>query len=373
MKRTFAGIVMTVVAVLSAVIILSSCVSVTGQTILVAPSAENEPLISLNEAHLWLGCSNGDLYTVPLLAPSSMLRYENWLCRVEPGKLKKVAALSLEGQMSHDRIWLAGQIGSDLYYFSTADDMQSLHVVDMDTGKTVIVWISQQDQFISRDDIRIEDGTLWLRLFEHGMGNDSYGIQGDYLSVQNRKAQVVTDRIMPYQIRAKEYVLDFELGKNPKLFYRDKNREWQDTGLTCGENCSLFPTQYGLIVYNRGYANGGQQSLYLIQPSGEAVELLTFPCLYSDSAINLYHDKLYYSVKRYERYGELGMTRFENDEMEGSYIINLTDFSVEKASNMIFDGLYIFDDSGIIACDEDCNVYKLDYKGNVIDVLLESK
>lgn len=354
-------------------ICLSSCVSVTSQTILIDPSEENEPLTSLNEAHLWLGCNNDDLYSLSLLAPSPMLRYENWLCRVEPGKLKKVAKLSVARQMSHDRIWLAGQIGSDLYYFTTADDMQSLYVMDMDTGKTEIVWISQQDQFISRNDIRIEDDILWLRLLENGMGNDSYGIQGDYLFVQNRKAQVFNDRIMPYQIGAKEYVLDFELGESPKLFFREKNCEWQDTGLKCGVNCSLFPTQYGLIVYNRGYANGDKQSLYLIAPNGEAVELLTFRCLYSDSAINLYHDKLYYSVKRYEKYGSLGMTRYEDDEFEGTYIISLTDMSIEKGSDMIFDGLYIFDDTGIFACDENCNIYKLDFDGYVIDTILEVK
>ncbi len=373
MKRTITGIVTMVIVLLSVGASLASCVSVTNQTVFVSPSVETRPLIIQDQANLWLGCWEGALYVYPVFHPHSFGTAAQYLSRLEPGKLRKISKLTVAGETFLDVTTIAGQIGSDLYYFSTTDDMQSLHVVDMDTGKTEIVWISQQDQFISRDDIRSEDGMLWLRLLENGMGNDSYGIQGDYLCVQNRKAQVFNDRIMPYHIGTKEYALEFELGEDPKLFFREKNRKWQDTGLRCGENCSLFQTQYGLIVYNRGYANGGKQSLYLIQPSGETVELLTFRCLYSDSAINLYHDKLYYSVKRYERYGELGMTRFENDEIEGSYIINLTDLSAEKVSNMIFDGLYIFDDSGIIACDENCNIYKLDYKGNVIDVLLEIK
>ena len=373
MKRTVAGIIMTIVTVLGVMFSLSSCVSITGQTIPIEPSKENEPLISLNEAHVWLGCNNSELYIFPLYTPSSMLGYKNWLCRVEPGKLRKIANLSLKGQMSHDMIWLAGQIGSDLYFFSTADDMQSLHVVDMDSGKEETVWMSQQNQFISRDDIHIEDGMLWLRLLENETRSDSYGIQGDYLLVQNRTAQVFNDIVLPYKIGSKEYVLDFELGENPKLFFREKNGDWQDTGLKCGEKCSLFPTQYGLIVYSSNYSHAGYQSLYLIPPTGEALELLTFPCLYSDSAINLYHDKLFYSVKRYEKYGSLGMMRYEDDEFEGTYIISLTDMSIEKASDMIFDGLYIFDDSGIFACNDGGNIYKLDFKGNVIETLLEAK
>jgi hypothetical protein len=194
---------------------------------------------------------------------------------------------------------------------------------------------------------------------------------GDYLLVKEGNARVVSNALRPYYLGEKEYVLNYEPGYDPCLLMRERGGEWQDTGLDCGNKCTLISTQYGLVVHCSGYSKGGKQHLYLIQPTGEAVELLSFPCLYSVSAINIFEDKLYYSIQRYEKYGEIGMTRYEDDEVEGTYIINLTDLSAEKISDMIFDGLYIFDNSGIYACDEHCSVYKLDFDGNVIDTLIE--
>lgn len=88
---------------------------------------------------------------------------------------------------------------------------------------------------------------------------------------------------------------------------------------------------------------------------------------------NVFEDKLYYYVERYEKYGILGMTRFENDEIEGTFIINLKDLSVEKVSDKIYNGLYIFDDTGIYACDDKCNIVKLDFDGKMVGTLLRAR
>lgn len=364
MKKTITGIVTMVIVLLSVGASLASCVSVTNQTVFVSPSVENRPLIIQDQANLWLGCWEGWVYVYPVYHPLTFGATAQYLSRLEPGRLRKISKLMVAGETFLDVTTIAGQIGSELYFFSTADDKCSLYMMNIDTGKTETVWNGQQR--ISRNDMFINNGELWLRLFDNG-------IQGDYLLVKEGNARVVSNALRPYYLGEKEYVLNYEPGYDPCLLMRERGGEWQDTGLDCGNKCTLIPTQYGLVVHCSGYSKGGKQHLYLIQPTGEAVELLTFPCLYSVSAINIFDEKLYYSMKRYEKYGEIGMTRYENDEVEGSYIINLTDLSAEKVSNMIFDGLYIFDDSGIIACDENCNIYKLDYKGNVTDVLLEIK
>ena len=70
---------------------------------------------------------------------------------------------------------------------------------------------------------------------------------------------------------------------------------------------------------------------------------------------------------------EIGFKRSENDEMEGLYRINLLDGNIVKISDLFFDGLYIFDDTGIFACDEYCSIFKLGFDGEVIDTLLEVK
>ena len=357
-------IVKIICAMLAVASCLSACVSVTVQPIFLDPYAESHEIVIQDQAKLWLGCWEGALYVYPVFHPHSFGTAAQYLSRLEPGKLRKICKLSVAGETNSDVTTIAGQIGRELYFFSSADQMNSLYKMDLGSGKSELVWSGQQSIF--RRDIRVEGSELWLRLFDDG-------IQGDYLLVREGNARVVSNALRPYYLGEKEYVLNYEPGYDPCLLMRERGGEWQDTGLDCGNKCTLISTQYGLVVHCSGYSKGGKQHLYLIQPTGEAVELLSFPCLYSVSAINIFDEKLYYSMKRYEKYGEIGMTRYENDEVEGSYIINLTDLSAEKVSNMIFDGLYIFDDSGIIACDENCNIYKLDYKGNVIDVLLEIK
>ena len=362
MKRTFTGRVTLLIVLLSVAVTLASCVSVTNQPVSVDYSVENTPMIPQNQAHLWLGNWEGRVYVYPVYHSRAFGSAAHYLSRLEPGKLNKISKLTVAGETDSDVTTIAAQMGNELYYFSTADHMSSLHMMNMDTGKTETVWNGQQQ--ISRNDMFINNDLLWLRLFDQG-------IQGDYLLVTRGEAQVVKNELRAVSLGEKDYSLDYEMGQAPKVLIRQGDGGWQDTGLKCGSKCELISTQFGLIVHCNGYSQDGKQYLYLIQPTGEAVELLTFPCLYSVSAINIFEDKLYYSIQRYEKYGEIGMTRYEDDEVEGTYIINLTDLSAEKISDMIFDGLYIFDDSGIYACDEHCNVYKLDFDGNVIDTLIE--
>ncbi|MBR6271068.1 MAG: hypothetical protein IKR26_02810, partial [Lachnospiraceae bacterium] len=53
------------------------------------------------------------------------------------------------------------------------------------------------------------------------------------------------------------------------------------------------------------------------------------------------------------------------DVISGTYIVDLDDYSIHKINNIIFDNLYIFDNTGIYAVDIDENVYKLTSDGAV--------
>lgn len=131
----------------------------------------------------------------------------------------------------------------------------------------------------------------------------------------------------------------------------------------------MIPCEGGLLVHKQY----GDLGLYFVEEaSGEIVELFSAPCFYSVSALNVRGKDVYLSFKRFEKEGLFGVyTRFRNDEMEGTYRICLENYAVEKISDKIYDGLYIFDDTGIYACDEDCRVYKLDFDGNVIATILK--
>ena len=126
---------------------------------------------------------------------------------------------------------------------------------------------------------------------------------------------------------------------------------------------SLIPCDQGLLVHNEEQGD----LLYLIEKeSGEVIELFTVECMTSISAVNVHGDYAYLSFKRYEKHGEIGMLSYKNDTLEGTYRISLIDYSAEKISDDIYNGLFIFDDTGIYACNIDTEIYKLDFDGNRI-------
>ena len=66
------------------------------------------------------------------------------------------------------------------------------------------------------------------------------------------------------------------------------------------------------------------------------------------------------------------MLGFEKDTAEGTYRIDLTDFSVVKVSDQIYNGLYYFGGDCLYTCDEYCNIYVLDMQGNILNTVLEN-
>lgn len=128
---------------------------------------------------------------------------------------------------------------------------------------------------------------------------------------------------------------------------------------------SMIPCSEGLIIHNEGQGD----ILYFVEENtGEIVELFSVNCIVSTSAVNVHDCYAYLSLIRYSEWGELqlGVKSDPDDEVNGTYRINLKDYSVEKISSDIYTGMFIFDDSGIFACKNEGTIYKLDFEGNVL-------
>jgi hypothetical protein len=138
--------------------------------------------------------------------------------------------------------------------------------------------------------------------------------------------------------------------------------------LASAHNRCIIPYDDGLLIHN-GQLNS---LLYRIDKGGVVTELFSIPCLSSRSAVNIHGTDAYISVLRYEKYGEMGMQRYENDSLEGTYRISLMDGSVEKINNLCFDGIYNFDDTCFYCCDKDGNIYRMKFNGTATPVLLVS-
>lgn len=133
---------------------------------------------------------------------------------------------------------------------------------------------------------------------------------------------------------------------------------------------AIIPNQNGLLVYAKG---SGNFSLYWIDEFATVVELFSAPCLDSKCVFNTCGTDVYLSFKRYETWGNLGMLRFENDDMEGTWKISLTDFSVKKINDNIFRRMYNFDDTGFYCVDDDWNLFKMDFDGELVPIRVRRK
>ena len=173
-----------------------------------------------------------------------------------------------------------------------------------------------------------------------------------------------------YIIGEKAYVLE---GKREEVilmcYSTDGSEEPVEVEVPYGLK-SMIPCENGLLIHNE--TNG--DFLYFVEAeTGNVVELFTVDCIYAYSAVNVHGGYVYLSFVRYTEFGPLGLSgKFdEDDALNGTYRISLEDYSVEKISDEIYNGLFIFDDTGIYACKRDYRVCKLDFDGTVLMELTE--
>ena len=234
---------------------------------------------------------------------------------------------------------------SGMYYqrCGTAHD-QVLYLYDPTSGTSTPVLQGEEmyPQYLS------QDGTLYVSARnEYPL---CYPINGTAAGEQQLAPE-------SYTIAGKTYTVEESGSDTEVVCYDEANTKYVfDEEIPYGQK-SLIPCENGLIVHNEGWGN----ILYYIDgTSNEVIELFTVDCAVSISTVNVYQDYAYLSFSRYKA-GEFGIVGYKDDTVKGTYRINLNDYSVEKMSDDVYSGLFIFDDSGIFACDSKGNVYKLDF------------
>lgn len=133
---------------------------------------------------------------------------------------------------------------------------------------------------------------------------------------------------------------------------------------------ALVPYQEGLLLINDGYGN----LVYYIRDDGLILDVFPkFTCFSSESCINFYEHYIFVSFMRWEDWDELGLgiKRFEDDQLAGTYRIDIRDFSIEKISDKSYSGMYIFDDSGIYTCDLNGDISKISFNGEELLLIVD--
>lgn len=172
------------------------------------------------------------------------------------------------------------------------------------------------------------------------------------------------------EVGAPESVLcDYTLGErnyyatwyfSGDLSYYDASGAKESVPLAEGKEW-FIPCADGLLAMN--ITNG--TTVHYINSAGEVTELFADDCKYGVLSVNCWGDYVFVSIQRYDRYKDGALPKlYENDTQSGTYRIDLRDYSTEKISEHAYDGLFIFSNNEIFACDRFSNVHKLDFDGN---------
>lgn len=246
-------------------------------------------------------------------------------------------------------------IGNSGFYYSAETDSGDSMVFHMDPSTGESIYLCPKKPLDMRDVYYSEDSVFYYPADKE---------KNAYYPIVGKNIGDPVDACESFQLNGRTYMLQDGFNDNHVVYYDQSGQVHSlEEDIPWGFK-SLIPCDQGLLVHNEEQGD----LLYLIEKeSGEVIELFTVECMTSISAVNVHGDYAYLSFKRYEKHGEIGMLSYENDTLEGTYRISLTDYSVEKISDDIYNGLFIFDDTGIYATNKDDEIYKLDFDGNIIE------
>lgn len=160
-----------------------------------------------------------------------------------------------------------------------------------------------------------------------------------------------------------------------RLYVSDSSgRESSVDGVSTREYMAIFPVPEGIIIFGTSNIAPQPIALYYINSSGETDVI--FSC--SDTSVasfSINERYAFISLRRY-RYNPISLVRwqrYEDDDISGTYRISLEDFSVTKISEQVYEGMYIFDEDGVYACDEEKNIWYFNNDGSELRAIIKAE
>ena len=293
-------------------------------------------------ASVWIGEYNGELYfAVPWVKSNVLLgllgkrsdSYEGWLCKLSNGKPAKVVKLV---QSDSDHIDILGMSDKFIYYYS--DYFGSNLSIDTKPKILCCNVVTSEITLLYSPEIRgnanayfSDDGSISIPLYAKTEQMNYLNVMGSAVfdsseDTDETKQYVVGDKIYYLQLSDNDVV--------EHVMVRDAGGETREIPLENATRRSLIKTDRGLHIHNEGR----KDLLYYVDEKGTVEKLFSVPCALSKSAVTVYKNTVYLSFMRYEKgaKGWSAMVGFENDNVKGTYRINLDDYSMEKISDMIF-------------------------------------
>ena len=243
-----------------------------------------------------------------------------------------------------------GLLGEFAYYAKNNRDYSSysLYQYDISTGKE----------------------TLLTENLSYGFGAPTVWMDGVmYVPTPGQESYVVRNQKCTGPVQRRD---EYRFGQNLCYYENGQFVYGDSTGMALK---TLEIDLYGLLIpYHDGLlilSGRPGQLLAYIDPDGKWIDLLTTECESVEASLNYYEDTVYISFLRKGKEAFIDYTTYDNDKISGTYKINMKDYTTEKISDAFYEGIYLFDDTGLYATTTSGNIYHLDFNGNIIKKVLE--
>lgn len=286
-------------------------------------------------------------------------QFQNKLTVFENGELVEVSAIDME---------VLAFVGEYMYgYRSDNQGSCTIYAYNIETGcKTELVTLDSTicwNAYISGSYFDMS-GAYYL---PDRATKDENGHIADYFKIEKDSAVPLYSHRNEYRLQGRVYYEDVNYYSST-VYCQEDGKAAAALDISDGYPF-MIPIDQGLLIYVADYYSTPAECLYFItEESADPVCLFTERDHSYSTAINMYNENVYISIGRVS---SDGFVAIPFDPVNGTYRINLEDRSVKKLSEKVYSGLFIFDNSGIFACDMDSNVYKLDFDGNIDALLLE--
>ncbi len=304
-------------------------------------------------ANCWIGAYDGAIYFCDTKSQQCVLK------RVTSNGTDIISDLGKGNVVTH----VYGMNDQWLYYRTynkKAPDESSVDICcfDLENELEYCVYTANLKEYVPRIDhsmLHGDSGNVYIPLCQK-----PYYLGSSYLRVNGSQAFEITKWPTDIgSIRDHVFHLLADYTLSTSYHIKDINDDSYVSFLFSGQNKLILCCQY-FSKYS--------SKLEILYGSGtEFSSIFSVECFDSKTAITLSENNLFISILRFQGWAPdmKSYARFENDQMEGTYRINLVSGETEKISDLIFNGLFNMDDTCLYGCTDDGFLYKMSYDGTV--------
>lgn len=297
------------------------------------------------ESPIWIDSKNGELFVRAFYTDSSTYQ-------------EKIVAIGSDGvrtvsELDYDIVNVA-MYGGYFYFTTCFEDSYQLNCIDVATGENT--FLTETNLSIYTPIILKDDGIVY---YPDGNYKDRF------LPIYGNSCDNAIQMKQEYTIGGRTY----SYNSFGELKLHDSAGE--DTLIaTMSQQADPLIYNDGLLLHTK---NPGVLLSYL-SPDGTMTDLFSVESEYVRSTLNFHGNQVFLSVMRVQLGPmQLGYVPYEEDDVSGTYRINMDDYSVTKISDAFYRGIYIFNSKHLYCVANTDHVVMTDFDGNVLQTIIGSE